>query len=187
VCIFCGRELKSLVGRGRADLSVRFPFLNSSVFLRYVSGFLNRQCLDRVPTSGGGGCSKHGVVDRLLGGFNYRQKQGGHCVIRQYLDVVEDGERGRNRTFNLLIKSQLLCHLSYAPVSGLSFSPGDPPILSRVAGDHFMLQPGSCLPEPLDQLTANNVNEYNTGDCTRTNSRDRGLRAMDYERRSALE
>jgi hypothetical protein len=28
---------------------------------------------------------------------------------------VEDGERGRNRTFNLLIKSQLLCQLSYAP------------------------------------------------------------------------
>jgi hypothetical protein len=27
-----------------------------------------------------------------------------------------DGERGRNRTFNLLIKSQLLCQLSYAPV-----------------------------------------------------------------------
>jgi hypothetical protein len=28
---------------------------------------------------------------------------------------VKDGERGRNRTFNLLIKSQLLCQLSYAP------------------------------------------------------------------------
>lgn len=27
------------------------------------------------------------------------------------------GERGRNRTFNLLIKSQLLCQLSYAPDS----------------------------------------------------------------------
>ena len=27
-----------------------------------------------------------------------------------------DGERGRNRTFNLLIKSQLLCQLSYAPI-----------------------------------------------------------------------
>jgi hypothetical protein len=25
------------------------------------------------------------------------------------------GERGGNRTFNLLIKSQLLCQLSYAP------------------------------------------------------------------------
>ncbi len=32
------------------------------------------------------------------------------------------GERGRNRTFNLLIKSQLLCQLSYAPgnISGNS-------------------------------------------------------------------
>src|SRR3954464_5854379 len=28
---------------------------------------------------------------------------------------LDDGERGRNRTFNLLIKSQLLCQLSYAP------------------------------------------------------------------------
>src|SRR5689334_14484861 len=27
-----------------------------------------------------------------------------------------NGERGRNRTFNLLIKSQLLCQLSYAPL-----------------------------------------------------------------------
>ncbi len=26
-----------------------------------------------------------------------------------------NGERGRNRTYNLLIKSQLLCQLSYAP------------------------------------------------------------------------
>jgi integrase len=31
-------------------------------------------------------------------------------------EVLEEyGERGRNRTFNLLIKSQLLCQLSYAP------------------------------------------------------------------------
>lgn len=28
---------------------------------------------------------------------------------------IFSGERGRNRTFNLLIKSQLLCQLSYAP------------------------------------------------------------------------
>jgi hypothetical protein len=27
----------------------------------------------------------------------------------------KNGERGRNRTYNLLIKSQLLCQLSYAP------------------------------------------------------------------------
>ena len=29
--------------------------------------------------------------------------------------IEKNGERGRNRTFNLLIKSQLLCQLSYAP------------------------------------------------------------------------
>ena len=29
-----------------------------------------------------------------------------------------NGERGRNRTYNLLIKSQLLCQLSYAPYGG---------------------------------------------------------------------
>ena len=29
------------------------------------------------------------------------------------------GERGRNRTYNLLIKSQLLCQLSYAPAVGI--------------------------------------------------------------------
>jgi hypothetical protein len=37
------------------------------------------------------------------------------------------------------------------------------------AGDRFMLQPGSCLPELLDQLAANNVYEYNTGGCSGTN------------------
>ena len=30
--------------------------------------------------------------------------------------LKRNGERGRNRTFNLLIKSQLLCQLSYAPM-----------------------------------------------------------------------
>jgi hypothetical protein len=32
---------------------------------------------------------------------------------------LKDGERGRNRTYNLLIKSQLLCQLSYAPTRGV--------------------------------------------------------------------
>src|SRR5208282_3126576 len=32
---------------------------------------------------------------------------------------VKSGERGRNRTYNLLIKSQLLCQLSYAPTVGI--------------------------------------------------------------------
>jgi hypothetical protein len=35
--------------------------------------------------------------------------------IRTQMIDFKDGERGRNRTFNLLIKSQLLCQLSYAP------------------------------------------------------------------------
>ena len=38
-------------------------------------------------------------------------------LSRECCQVIEkSGERGRNRTFNLLIKSQLLCQLSYAPV-----------------------------------------------------------------------
>ena len=35
--------------------------------------------------------------------------------------AMKDGERGRNRTFNLLIKSQLLCQLSYAPTVGFGW------------------------------------------------------------------
>jgi hypothetical protein len=35
--------------------------------------------------------------------------------------VDKDGERGRNRTSNLLIKSQLLCQLSYAPTVGIGY------------------------------------------------------------------
>jgi hypothetical protein len=35
--------------------------------------------------------------------------------IGAYVVDYKDGERGRNRTYNLLIKSQLLCQLSYAP------------------------------------------------------------------------
>src|SRR2546427_5232531 len=44
------------------------------------------------------------------------------------------GERGRNRTFNLLIKSQLLCQLSYAPMCGLSFHPWEPRVHWRACG-----------------------------------------------------
>ena len=42
---------------------------------------------------------------------------GGELLEPEVIDCTEekDGERGRNRTFNLLIKSQLLCQLSYAP------------------------------------------------------------------------
>ena len=36
---------------------------------------------------------------------------------KQLKGMRKHGERGRNRTFNLLIKSQLLCQLSYAPAA----------------------------------------------------------------------
>ena len=37
------------------------------------------------------------------------------CFFGGGKSLKRSGERGRNRTFNLLIKSQLLCQLSYAP------------------------------------------------------------------------
>jgi hypothetical protein len=37
------------------------------------------------------------------------------CGLESGQVLEKIGERGRNRTFNLLIKSQLLCQLSYAP------------------------------------------------------------------------
>jgi hypothetical protein len=37
--------------------------------------------------------------------------------------IERDGERGGNRTFNLLIKSQLLCQLSYAPELNTFYHP----------------------------------------------------------------
>jgi hypothetical protein len=40
------------------------------------------------------------------------------CYISAKMIDSKDGERGRNRTYNLLIKSQLLCQLSYAPTVG---------------------------------------------------------------------
>ena len=42
----------------------------------------------------------------------------GRCYISAKVIDSKDGERGRNRTYNLLIKSQLLCQLSYAPTVG---------------------------------------------------------------------
>jgi hypothetical protein len=42
-----------------------------------------------------------------------------HVCVVDVDELKRFGERGRNRTFNLLIKSQLLCQLSYAPINGL--------------------------------------------------------------------
>jgi hypothetical protein len=43
----------------------------------------------------------------------------GPCRLDRYTHFVDEiglrGERGRNRTYNLVIKSHLLCQLSYAP------------------------------------------------------------------------
>jgi hypothetical protein len=45
------------------------------------------------------------------------KRNGQKVPFRAYLLVLRElsGERGGNRTYNLLIKSQLLCQLSYAP------------------------------------------------------------------------
>ena len=75
------------MGERRGAVSVRSPSLDGSVFLQYLGGFLNRQRLDPVSPPGGCRCPEHGVVDRLLGGFNHREKQRRHRVIRQHLDV----------------------------------------------------------------------------------------------------
>ncbi len=46
---------------------------------------------------------------------NFPQRISNH-QFSSYFVVVLSGERGRNRTYNLVIKSHLLCQLSYAPV-----------------------------------------------------------------------
>ena len=49
------------------------------------------------------------------------------------------GERGRNRTFNLLIKSQLLCQLSYAPACEETLQKGKRNYNTRLAPHLFDL------------------------------------------------
>ena len=49
----------------------------------------------------------------------YKNWQSGQCGSDSVSCklLILNGERGRNRTYNLVIKSHLLCQLSYAPVS----------------------------------------------------------------------
>jgi hypothetical protein len=54
------------------------------------------------------------------------------AAARKFVNCRGDGERGRNRTFNLLIKSQLLCQLSYAPSPCCSLDSGTGVIFSPV-------------------------------------------------------
>ena len=51
--------------------------------------------------------------DRRIG-----QSSGRAGISIRFVSDRKYGERGRNRTYNLLIKSQLLCQLSYAPLLG---------------------------------------------------------------------
>ena len=53
------------------------------------------------------GCCQALASGRQIGHFEHNSANCGFLILF--------GERGRNRTFNLLIKSQLLCQLSYAP------------------------------------------------------------------------
>ena len=46
-------------------------------------------------------------------------------IVRICKSFILSGERGRNRTYNLLIKSQLLCQLSYAPFSVADVAAGE--------------------------------------------------------------
>src|SRR5580700_8548466 len=66
-----------------------------------------------------------GVEDVILG---RRSKTSGVSFRASEPPPESGGERGRNRTYNLVIKSHLLCQLSYAPVrlgwsAELKFSP----------------------------------------------------------------
>jgi|GEM_PF-5878647 hypothetical protein len=58
---------------------------------------------------------------RELEGMSLRSSMTGIYVtnrissVERFCKSLRNGERGWNRTTNLLIKSQLLCQLSYAP------------------------------------------------------------------------
>jgi hypothetical protein len=68
--------------------------------------------------------------------------------------AMKDGERGRNRTYNLLIKSQLLCQLSYAPAikEGLLIAPGNFAAFAAASAGSIScflsiaVKQGRCLP-----------------------------------------
>ena len=56
------------------------------------------------------------ISDLMKSGQCQRNSLAQHLnLVAELAKCLKDGERGRNRTFNLLIKSQLLCQLSYAP------------------------------------------------------------------------
>ena len=56
------------------------------------------------------------------------------------------GERGRNRTYNLVIKSHLLCQLSYAPACGVPGGLAAPARIERRAARQFRIIPSPAPP-----------------------------------------
>jgi hypothetical protein len=70
------------------------------------------KCIRRVST--------RRELDRIRTVFQLSRNANRHGLMRR-IEREKCGERGRNRTFNLLIKSQLLCQLSYAPTVGISY------------------------------------------------------------------
>ncbi len=105
-----------------------------------LSHSICRQLL-RPPARGRDRANKSRIILRR----RIHQRGGGGSAERAIDKVHGDGERGRNRTFNLLIKSQLLCQLSYAPIfdlralwQTLGKGTGLTPIIQRTAGLAFL-------------------------------------------------
>jgi hypothetical protein len=61
---------------------------NESVSSEYLRRFVDRQSVNFVSISSGRAGSKHGVIDRLFGGFDRSEKQWRHRVVADYLDVA---------------------------------------------------------------------------------------------------
>src|SRR4029079_16517215 len=73
-----------------------------------------------------------------------RASFGSSTVVRKIVGIA--GERGRNRTYNLVIKSHLLCQLSYAPF-GWGICGGDIRLrYYNTPGRLFIRNPGERYP-----------------------------------------
>jgi hypothetical protein len=89
-------------------------------------------------------------------------------TMRSILSKIS-GERGRNRTFNLLIKSQLLCQLSYAPAGGLRFRPVESRFINAGCG-RSRFAAGKAASRNHWSVIAISDHEYSTAPPHRTNA-----------------
>src|ERR1041385_4425275 len=106
---------------------VSFPTAPQIVIVYYVAWKWRAASLNHHPLlqeSNRGGISFSLIPKaKQPAGLNLGEQLGNKCLTPKRDPTVAaieskgDGERGRNRTFNLLIKSQLLCQLSYAPTA----------------------------------------------------------------------